>query len=169
MKEWLLDPVVLGTLGVLVVGFILLVLAIRALMRSPKKTSGSIEDFTFPTPRNEPPLTVVSPNANPFATHVPTPPAPPINNREIVDKVDLISQRLVDMQMLLNKQLSAPQQGGGGALTLSGETLDKLIKMTAVVIQQVDVLQKAMGPSTGENPAMTAGAAPAKQVIPPHS
>jgi hypothetical protein len=49
------------------------------------------------------------------------------------------------MQMLLNKQLTAPaaMPGAGSAPGgLSPETLDKLIKITGSVVEQVELLQK---------------------------
>lgn len=167
MKEILMDPQVAGPAGIIVVGVLLLFWALKRLLRS--KPAPSPVEFDFPLPRQTtaptPPLSVVSPDANPFAGRTPTPAAAPLN-RDVLVKVDLISQRLTDMQLLLNKQLSASSAGtpgGGGAPTLSPEMLDKLIKITGSVAEQVDILQKsirAAEPDAAPEPATSASPAP---------
>jgi hypothetical protein len=146
MKEIIMDPQVLGAGGVILVGLILLFWAIGKLLNAKAAPAKEVE-FELPLPRSGRPLSVVTPEANPFIANVPLMPAPPapVANRAVLDKVDLIAQRLVDMQMLLNKQLTAPaaMPGAGSAPGgLSPETLDKLIKITGSVVEQVELLQK---------------------------
>src|SRR5690348_13575976 len=107
MKEWMMDPVVWGAAGIIFVGFILLIVAIRWLFKPASPRGAS--DLDLPFNRSElDSLSVISPEPNPFTSRAPTPtpaPAPvPVSaaNRDVMDKVEIISQRLVDMQMLLN-------------------------------------------------------------------
>ena len=155
MKDLLMDPVVLGCVAVIGVGFVLLVMAIRA-VRKPSMTKQPAKEVDFPILRANPvePLSVVSPDVNPFSANAVVPPPVAVANKDVLMKVDLISQRLVDMQMILNKQMTAAaaQRGNPG---VSPDVLDKLIKITANVAQQVDILQKSMGGT-----AVSAGTAP---------
>ena len=177
--ELLKDPVVLGAGCVILVGLILLIWAIRKLAKgSTPAAPAALDDFEFqlpprpapmpaapppPPPTVTRPLSVVTPEANPFVAAAPPAPAapPPAVSRDVLDKVDLISQRLVDMQMLLNKQLSASSatQGGGGALSLSPDMLEKLVNLMGNVVQQVEILQKSMS-GAAEAPAANASGTP---------
>jgi hypothetical protein len=162
MKDLLMTPEVMGAIGVIVVGFVLLILAVRALRKSSKPKP--IKEFDFPALTNHEPLSVVSPDSNPFSTPAASPAPAPVANKEVLNKVDLISQRLVDMQMLLNKQVSASAaQGAGSNAGLSPDMLDKLLKITATVAQQIEVLQKALG---GTPTAPAAPHPPASGMIP---
>lgn len=167
------DPVVLGAGCVILVGFILFVWAIRKLMGGSSAAASPANDFEFqlpprpvtptPPPPTARPLSVVSPETNPFANAAPpAQAAPPAVSRDVLDKVDLISQRLVDMQMLLNKQLSASSatQGGGGALSLSPDMLEKLVKLMGSVVEQVEVLQKNMSGAAPETHAANPSGTP---------
>jgi hypothetical protein len=155
MKDLWMDPVVLVSGGVIAAGIIFLLLALRALQKSSKP--GAVKEFDFPSFVRPEPLSVVSPDSNPFAANTVVPPPVAVANKDVLQKVDLISQRLVDMQMLLNKQVSVSAHAAGNNPGLSPEMLDKLLRITSTVAQHIDVLQKALG----------AGMAPPANTAPP--
>lgn len=157
MNSKLADPLVIICAVVLLIGFAFMVWAIGKLRKKPASNvendldlapESPVNEMPFMAPqdrglRDEPvsraplrPATPVAPAANPAAT------------KEVADRLDLMSQRLADMQDVLSKQAASatPQIGAapGGPLGqgFSPETVDKLLKIIGNVIQQVDVLQK---------------------------
>lgn len=157
MKALALDPVIWAAGGVFLLAFLLWIWALRALLKpSAPKAAATTDDLPFMSAAPE--KTPYVPDAPALTLDpLPPPPPPPVApaapvvpelNRQVAEKVDLIALRLVDMQMLLNKQLSTPAATAGTAF--SPETVDKLLKIMASVVQQVEVLQKSLpGPGAG--------------------
>jgi hypothetical protein len=157
MKPLFMDPVVLASGGVLLFAIILWFWALSGLRRAKAPAPSPDLDLPFPTQARSPLHDI--PTDFPMArTPTPAPSMPasgqvvvPEINRQVAEKVDLIALRLVDMQMLLNKQLSAP---AGGA-TMPPEMVDKLMGIMNTVVAQVDVLQKTMAQAKGEGVVKT--------------
>jgi len=86
------------------------------------------------------------PNVSPISTpsaQVPT--SLPVS-KEVVDRLDGMSQRLADMQMVLLRQVNKPQSSGpAGSSPFPPEVVDKLLKIIANVTQQIEVMQKSFG------------------------
>src|SRR4029077_16601435 len=93
------------------------------------------------------------------------PAAPPVS-REMVERLDGMSQRLTEMQTVLQRQASSP-----AGTSLSAETLDKLLKIIGNVTLQVDILQSSLGatPSATPKPLETISTAAAAANPPPAS
>jgi hypothetical protein len=100
--------------------------------------------------------------------------APAPVNKEVADRLEMMGQRLAEMQALLNKQLQAtpatigaPPSGMMGQ-GFSPESIDKLLKIIGNVVQQVEILQRSIVVSgAGTPPATPAGAqAPMSTIIP---
>lgn len=142
MKNLLMDPVVWIAAGIILVNFVLIVWAAKRML-APSTGSKREQPLPFAPP------SVESLNVLPLETPPPPLPVAPMSSpvtRELQDKVDLISQRLVDMQMMLNKQLSTPSVVSGTAAVapIPPETIDRLLKIVAQVIPQVEALQRSM-------------------------
>jgi hypothetical protein len=167
------DPAILIPLGVLLIGLILFVWGIGKLFKkdtSDIETPFLPEDFPPPTPAEDqwstPPLSEPEPAFRPQPAARATGETS-VPNKEMVDRLDTMSQRLNDMQSVLQKQTSAPS---GTALT--AETIDKLLKIIGNVTQQVDLLQRSLGaPGSAPvpPPAMSAPVATPKSTPAPTS
>ncbi len=145
---------------------------------SSADSSLSDTDLLGEAPKPLPPL-VASPPENRSSVGVSPVPPPAGGNKEVAERLETMTQRLADMQQKLNEQLQinsgvsgSPSSVGQG---FSPETVDKLLKIIGNVIQQVDVLQKAMTVSkeaTGSadgiapNPATGAGGTGAAKPAP---
>jgi hypothetical protein len=125
-------------------------------------------DYPEPEPIQQAPMpssagtTVIKPNLSADAT-------PP--NKEMVERLDTMSQRLNDMQTVLQRQATS----GPAGTPLTPETIDKLLKIISNVTQQVDLLQRSLGssasasgstPSPAPHPA-TPPATPKSSSVPP--
>lgn len=154
----LTDPLVLICIGVLVIGLVFLFWAIGRLR---KKSEPVAEDYASLPEDSAPisePVSAIEREEPPMRAQerAPTPAPAPVQTaatREVAERLDLMAQRLADMQNVLSKA-AVPQVGPGPAGAMgqgfSPETIDKLLKIIGNVIQQVDILQKSMDlkPST---------------------
>jgi hypothetical protein len=144
MKALLTDPVVLICSGILLVGLIGLFWAIGKFRRlSPSSLDTKPFDDLLPPAPDLRDMDFRAPTLSP------PPSAAPAVSRDVADKLDSMTQRLTEMQAVLQKQSANAQSQGGesGAMGqgFSPETIDKLLKIIGNVIQQVDVLQKNLG------------------------
>jgi len=131
------DPVVLTAGGFLFVGIILFFWGAKRLF-SRGRNSDPAE-----TPIE---LEITSANDLPFSRPAATLPLAEQVNKEMATKLESMTQRLAEMQTLLNKQNAV-----SSAPALAPDTLDKMINNVNTVIQQVDLLQKSV--ESGSAPA----------------
>jgi len=158
MPALLKDPVVLVCVGVLLFGMVALLWAIARIL--PKKS----KEFSDPMIGDLPaePMDRAVEEAlfrDPLAAPAlrPEPARSPVSvpaNANVADRLEQMSMRLAEMQSVLSKQ-AQPAAGSGNAGSIgqgfSPETVDKLLKIIGNVSQQVDILQKALNVSSGEN------------------
>jgi hypothetical protein len=152
MKPIIGDPVVLLCGGIILIGFFSLIWAILKFSRLGKTGTPSqtrFDDILSSTDALRAPDLGITP-ARSFAPSASTSGAgsPTIVSKEVADRLDGMTQRLAEMQMLLSKQPAADPAGHAGmGQGFSPETIDKLLKIIGNVIQQVDILQKNINPS----------------------
>ena len=166
------DPILLACAGILLVGFLFLIVALQALFR--RQGSGPAQEGLdlSAAPGREWDERPDAPAAGgdvmaeslAAARARPAPVPPPVVNKEVADRLEAMSQRLVEMQNVLARQTSAGAAAGVGQ-GFSAETIDKLLKIIGNVIQQVDVLQKSLGPGASKPGAI--GAPPANPAASP--
>jgi hypothetical protein len=148
MNIHLNDPVILACAGILFLGFLFLVTALRAIFRS----SASADDLGFGGDATAERLADFGAERDVMAESLAraargreaAPPAVSASGAaavspDVAARLDAMSQRLVEMQRVLAQQPEAAQGQG-----FSPETVDKLLKIIGNVIQQVDVLQKSL-------------------------
>jgi len=171
MKPFLSDPVVLICSGIFLIGFFTFFWAIakfRRLLKSTSASTASFDDILSPSAdmsglnRGTPPV-----RSSSFSTPVSAGGSSTVVSKEVSDRLDGMTQRLAEMQALLNRQAStAPSDpsahAGAMGQGFSPETIDKLLKIIGNVVQQVDILQKNLNPARegpgakAENPAASA-------------
>ena len=153
------DPAVMISVGVIFVGFGLLIWAINKLRQkaphqeardflNPRSSKASAVDDLF-TGRS------VDRGTASFSEFAPSPEAPPAKsrpplpaiNKEMMERMDAMTQRLSDMQNLLQRQANNPAAAG---TTLTAEAIDKLLKIIGNITQQIDFLHRSMGPPSAE-------------------
>ena len=149
MKLWLSDPVVLSCSGIIIVGVIALFWAIgkfKRLVASGIKAAPTDDLFTPGPDLREIDFKAPSPRTPAGSS------SPGAISKDVSERLDSMSQRLAEMQSVLTKQSSAPgaAPGAGVGQGFSPETIDKLLKIIGNVIQQVDILQKSVGPTKEE-------------------
>ena len=145
MKLLLSDPVVLICSGIIFIGLISLFWAIskfRSLKSAPAQAwPADSLGLTLPQRGKELAAALTPPSV---------PPSSPAMNREVVERLESMTQRLTEMQSVLMKSPGSsgtdPVAGGVGQ-GFSPETIDKLLKIIGNVMQQVDILQKSMSPA----------------------
>jgi len=161
------DPILFICIGILLIGFVFIVWAVGKLRQKQgddRPDSVSLEDDSPLTdadlgldPLVEPEALRGAPKpepAPPFKidfkeprTPPPSPSPTPAASKEVTERLEAMTQRLSEMQALLNKQNAAAVASAANAPIgqgFSSETIDKLLKIIGNVIQQVDTLQKAM-------------------------
>jgi cell division protein FtsN len=155
------DPAFLIPIGIIILGVILLLWAIGKLFKkAPSAEEFAVQDSLLPPAGNNELFGDMTPPA-PVAVRPPTPirekETGPAVNKEMVDRLDTMAQRLSDMQTVLQRQAGAVPAGS----PLTPETIDKLLKIIGNVTQQVDALQRSLGVTpTTPAPAATPAAAP---------
>ncbi len=175
------DPILFICIGILLIGFVFIVWAIGKLRQKQgevKPGAESLEDDAPMTdadlgldPLSEPDMLRDAPKLEPVPFKIDvkeprTPPASPAATKEVAERLEAMTQRLAEMQSLLNKQNAATIASPANAPIgqgFSSETIDKLLKIIGNVIQQVDILQKAM------NVTKDPGSSAAALNIPPAS
>jgi hypothetical protein len=176
------DPAISISVGVILIGFAFLIWAIGKLRQKPSTEpidDLGLSDLPAPPPKDplfeteiSPPVDIVSPPEPEIPRErfsrsepptAPEPTAPPVN-KEMVERLDAMSQRLTEMQTVLQRQVSSP---AGASLT--ADTLDKLLKIIGNVTLQVDILQRSLGatPSASPKPLETISTAAAAANPPP--
>lgn len=149
--QLLKDPVVLICVGIIFIGFVVLLWAIgkfRTLGSDSAKTD-SLDDL-IPTTPNLPDIEF-RPSERLTPASAPSPAM--AVSKEVADRLESMTQRLTEMQSVLMKQsasASAQSSTAGNAGVGQGfspETIEKLLKIIGNVIQQVDVLQKSIEPN----------------------
>jgi hypothetical protein len=160
------DPTILIPAGVLLIGIVLFIWGLGKLFKKTPPPEDSLyadlpplntEESFASTATPDVPEPVFTPPPRAEAPAKPAP-GPAVPSKEMVDRLDNMSQRLNDMQGVLQKQASA---AAGTALT--AETIDKLLKIIGNVTQQVDLLQRSLGAppaSAGSIPPAAAAPAP---------
>lgn len=157
MKIDFQDPAILIPIGVILVCFFALIWAIGQLFKKTPVNDPlldltglpSNDEFSLPaqvSPASVPEFALPStpPPLQPSVIAKPMMPAAgpaPAQGREMVERLDMMSQRLNDMQVVLQRQANTAPAG----TPLSPETIDKLLKIVGSVTQQVDLLQKSLG------------------------
>jgi len=183
MKLILQDPAVLIATGVILIALVPLFWAFGRLFKKAPSSdeelfAGESPDLSKtddlfgarppvrqePLPPTYPEFSVAPPRDSRSAT-----PAPSAPTKEMVERLDSMSQRLNDMQVVLQRQST----GAAAGTPMSMETIDKLLKIISNVTQQVDQLQRSMGvtpaaPASGAALQSTGLAGPpAGQATPP--
>lgn len=151
MTAWLRDPVVLICGAVFLVGLVSLLWALARLFRASgpsvqtdalaESLAGGEADELLKAPDN----TFRDPLLSRPEVIRPAESSTSSVNRDVADRLETMAQRLAEMQNVLSRQaspagLAAPSSGQG----FSPETVDKLLKIIGNVVQQVDVLQRAL-------------------------
>jgi hypothetical protein len=135
---------------------------------APVPTPVAAKPFSAPVPSNMP----IAPSGSSSAAG-----AQPGITREVADRLEVMNQRLAEMQSVLSKSgTTAPQPGGMGQ-GFAPETVDKLLKIIGNVIVQVDILQRSLNvskdvaapKSPASAPAASQTPAPATPVLKPMS
>src|SRR5579863_648498 len=146
------DPVLLISVGIILLGFAFLIWAIGKLRQKapPADSMDFLGRSPTPSPADEffgtePPAARTAPEPPVAAPTRSTPlakpePAAPAFSKEMVDRLDGMSQRLSEMQGVLQRQANAPV---GVSTPLTPEAVDKLLKIIGSVTQQVDILQRS--------------------------
>lgn len=147
MKPVTGDPVILICSGVLLVGILSLIWAIakfRRLLKAEPPAKAPYDGVlsTAPDLRGLD-LEVAPIRSSPLPSPLPAGPAATVS-KDVSDRLDGMTQRLAEMQMLLAKQATSDPSAQASSLGqgFSPETIDKLLKIIGNVIQQVDILQK---------------------------
>jgi hypothetical protein len=167
MKINFQDPAILIPVGVILIGLVLFFWAVGKLF----KKSASVEDYAVGEPLapnagtddlfSAAPIEDLPRRNNEFVPPPPeTRPSPardalPAVNKEMSERLDSMTQRLSDMQAVLQRQAGAVPAGS----PLTPETIDKLLKIIGNVTQQVDALQRSLG-ATPTTPAATPAPGP---------
>ncbi len=146
MMIFLKDPVVLICIGIIVVGLIGLFWSISKFRHTksapPKAWPADVVSMAIPQRGMD--------AAPAFSASVPAMASSPAINKEVVDRLESMTQRLTEMQSVLLKQPAGSAAGAAGSGAVgqgfSPETIDKLLKIIGNVMQQVDILQKSMTP-----------------------
>lgn len=152
MPAWLQDPIVLICAAILIFGMVGLFWAMSRFTskKTPKIADPLLDDLPGDAIDRAPddslfrdPLAAPTPIPVPRVDSVPRTAAVPTN---VADRLEQMSQRLVEMQTVLNKQTQSASVGGNAQIGqgFSPETVDKLLKIIGNVSQQVDILQKAL-------------------------
>jgi hypothetical protein len=156
VKTLMTDPIVLVCGGIIIFGFVGLILAVRSLLGGGKSGAASrveddIADAVSALRDSGLESLPIPPLAAPQAA-----PVAPVISHEVADRLDSMTQRLSEMQAVLQKQAAAASAAPAAAASspapsvagvgqgFSPATIDKLLKIVANVIQQVDVLQKGL-------------------------
>lgn len=149
MKNLLTDPVVLVCSGIILLGLIALVWAIKKFQQTPSAAGQpQFDSFSLPVqdhPRQE--------FRAPVFSEAPSSSGSPAVTKEVSARLDSMTQRLAEMQSVLQRQTSGGGTGaiggaaGGVGQGFSPETVEKLLKIIGNVIQQVDILQKSLNGS----------------------
>jgi len=152
------DPVVWAAGGVIALGLFLLVWTLRSLLKSsaPKVVPLSLDDVPAAFPDLPP-----TPADLPFVSAANEP--EPVN-KVMAEKLSLMTQRLADMQVQLNRQTAALSAASSAALP--PEALDKMILVVNTVIHQVDSLQKSLEGASPNPVSAPTPASPAPSVTP---
>lgn len=156
------DPVLFICIGILLIGFVFIVWAVGKLRQKKGDGRGGGEALQDDSPITDAELGFDPLSAPDILQEAPrlevrTPPPPPSTtsaaSKEVADRLEAMTQRLSEMQALLNKQNTATIASAANAPIgqgFSSETVEKLLKIIGNVIQQVDILQKAMNITTKE-------------------
>lgn len=180
------DPIVLICGGAILIGLVVLVWLVGKLFSSGKSKAmeddlglgdlsstndaeaetdlpplelGDEEPVLAPPPPPPPSIKPKAPVAAPISPMPVATPAPapaPAINKEVVTRLETMTQKLAEMQSVLTKQAAAAPVAAGAPGSnpigqgFSPDTIDKLLKIIGNVMQQVDILQKSI--NTGEAP-----------------
>jgi hypothetical protein len=129
---------------------------------------------TAPTPPAFTPAAKSTPAAAPASAAYFAPPSAspaavsPAATKEVADRLEMMNQRLSEMQAVLTKQTGgSPAPAGSVGQGFSTETVDKLMKIIGNVVMQVDILQKSLSVTKPAAPAQAAlPAAAARPAVP---
>ncbi|OGR90033.1 MAG: hypothetical protein A2992_00585 [Elusimicrobia bacterium RIFCSPLOWO2_01_FULL_59_12] len=156
------DPAVLIPIGTILVGIAFFFWAMGKLFKKTTPSEGGLDEFAAPPEGDglfNPSSSESSESYPPFAA--PTPP-PTAIGKEMADRLDGMSQKLNDMQSVLQRQSTMTAAGA----PLTPETIDKLLKIIGNVTQQVDLLQRSLGASPGPQAKASPAPAPASAPTP---
>ena len=171
------DPIVLICSGVILMGLVFFVWAVGRLRQSKSAAPADLltppDDLAAAT--DLPPINDArrSPGLTPTPRSMDAAPVAARDSREISDRLEAMTQKLTEMQSVLNKQ-ATPAVGGASPAPLgqgfSPETIDKLLSIIGNVISQVEILQRSMGPKplaagAGGAPRPSAGSPTSAQAM----